>query len=260
VSGVRIPPSIIKEVKQESLEYHVQISFFYEPSAQFFGRTWRSPSSAIVDVKDEIVIAQQTVYFKTAILFDKCYAIVELVLEIKTDGVTSARYGVGWTILHLFGRTNLTDVLSVNISGSHDPMSRDVVAASLYAGTPRLLLLVDTSTDWKSTLHPAGNVKMLYTLHVYSLLKEVAHLFRSNELLGDKDVIGGLGTASGTLPSNPQTLIPPLPMVSISIINPSITLPPGFETCFMEHLTVIRSQRWSTVPNGKSTLTYHVSD
>jgi len=131
------------------------------------------------------------------------------------------------------------------------------VARPFYAGTPRALVVVDSKTDWRRTVRPATGLRLWYQLYGHKKLNSIAHLFRENELISPKDIVGGLPLPGLRLPANPQSplfddlLSDDVPRFSLAIIAPAVTLPLGFEKKLIDNMGFIREHRWQDLPDDE---------
>lgn len=116
ISGWNVPQSVIKAFGDGDFEIIAQLSLsFYQITTNtFFGSTWMSPAVSLGNSKrlsTNILEfdCNDIVYFLTRIIDPACVAVIEVVVSKldPTRNIVLNRYGCGWTMLEIFGKTAL---------------------------------------------------------------------------------------------------------------------------------------------------------
>ncbi len=116
-AGVPTPP--LKARGDTEIAHSLNCSLFHAGMKQFFGNTWVGPDTIAMHSSGGIddVLHQQLVYFHSQITDPLAVGVVELVVQEKSKetGAILSQYGSGWTIIRLFGRSELSDTRDVDI-------------------------------------------------------------------------------------------------------------------------------------------------
>ncbi|OQS07837.1 nephrocystin-4, partial [Thraustotheca clavata] len=168
---------IAENLRNRSLRYGVQVTFFHSVTRRFFGNTWSSPEITESSFAD--ITLQMSVCFLTDVVDPNCVAVVELIVHEKDtlSGLTKTSHGCGWCILPIFGQK----LVGITV---------ETLAVNIFAGSPRNLWVID-QIEWQNQAKVQG-CKFLYHVRKYEPLGKLYQLLRKNEIVSGIDKIPGL--------------------------------------------------------------------
>jgi hypothetical protein len=261
LSKVPVPKFLLDKIdsadKKHKVQMHINATLFHTRKGAFFGNTWSGDRQTIND--ENMVRAKSAeakwngnpavlctlrlggksqyafIFHTKANLADVKLA-VELVMtvtDIKGE-IRGEEYGICWGVLPMAATKNAADFSSKK--------EDDMQKASLFAGTPRLLLFLgaDEAVLKKQKNAPlAGSVFKFVSLKHTKADPAVMDLINANELVGGQDatlaVVAGLKDKTGAIDAGGGSLKKAAGCVLL-IKNLSVKAAAGLEARLISHI------------------------
>jgi hypothetical protein len=203
LSRFRQPP-VFSVGKGQSLRLKWRLSLFDRATKAFFGRTWQSATS--IGLRNASKVAKGTVetigpmpvYFHSRITSDEVSVVVEAVAAVEDDetgALVSRPFGIGWTMLNVFGRA--AQALHIGDLSAEDAAAMSTVigsspsfgrAVDVMSGTPQALAVCNDT----SKLVRVSGAQLRYQLYRHTAGSVLTQLLPENVLVGPLDVVPGL--------------------------------------------------------------------
>jgi hypothetical protein len=207
--GIQLPPAFLAKASRLNGAHHaeanISISMYCSMSRSFFGNTWTSPASPLlqhdtgqpIDLRSQIATSvrvqfgEQGVhcYLHSSVLTSEsanCLLVVEVVASVKSAaGVSLLEMGIGWGVMHQ---------AVLEHQSTSEPLRCD-----LYMGSPRMLLFL-ASSNASTMLEQSrmAGASLQYMQADYPPLQRAVHLLNDNQIVGEHERIVGLAQGVGT--------------------------------------------------------------
>eukprot|EP01084_Bolivina_argentea_P069064 125717_1 len=248
LSPIQIPTWYTSQLQNQNnvngkIEILLYCSIFDSKELCFIGRTWKSKPFQTNRNHQAIPIQKFWIYLKS-IPYESKWIIIELVSQIRNEGVIINQISLGWTVIKLF--TNIRALIDVHSDeNNNNPLQRESKLKTnfLFQGSPTYLLI---NNDINSV--PETSTKISFRLFTFKKLINISHLLCSETIIGcNNDIIQGLQD-SVNIPSNPYDklwrIIFDIKPTDFIISSPILTLNEGFENEILQKLTKIRKNNF----------------
>ena len=190
--------------------FSIRVSLFDLGTRQFFGNTWCSPENPFARQSNkrrphcriaatgnlETPSLDIPLYLHTMVNDPSCVAVIEYILADVDNGsgTTVHSYGIGWTVMPLFGLGK----------GGQDGRRQNL---RIYGGSPRSLILLPPGVhrleDARESLEPLHNASLVVQVLDYTPMLTCTHLIPKNIIVSNHEIIPGIGGRRGGLPAKP---------------------------------------------------------